>query len=427
MNELRIVLLAPIQFNEEFGIKKEQVIIKSNQIEDISTIFNNKWNYLNGSKGYMHDIDGCLDISDSIKSERNLDLYVYDNFISNKKVVFEENALEYTAYLFSDKNFNFFIIYDFKFNIKEKKNIDNYLNHILFNRNIFERLKLETFQEDVKNKSLEIINKLLKKLLHLKEKSSNILKFTVDSNYPFIILNGMTLKNPTEIFKNEEDIIQRSRKSEICTDYGDESFLHIGWNYTLISNLPKNINQKLFCMMVTLQINYYQIRFYKLYFQNKIKHISSQALVSEKDIQTFDKLKISYHKYFLDYRTYKSGLYPKMYKEFVMVEELWHMHDDIDFIDKTFDVQKEYINKTYQIATEKNNRKINAALSIIAFLQIAAIYGIVKDSLELKEKYLIEHTYTNYSVILILIILLPLIISPFYNIIIAKLEKRKKK
>jgi len=415
MIDFRIILLAPIQFEENFGLEKEQIIIKSNEIENISTIFDNNWSFLNGNKGYMKDIDGSLNILESINVERNLDLYNYDNFIEKFTTVFHDITVRYTAHLLSDENCNFFVIYDFNFDVDININVDEYLNSILNERDIFTQLDINDFKNIVKEKSIVIIDKVLKKLLSNKFISSKKLKFTLDSSYPLAIVKGLDIKNPTEIFKNEESITQRTVNSDMCSDYGNNSFMHIGWNYGVINNLPKNINQKLLCMSIYLQINYYQLRFYKLYFQNKIQNLASKSTISEKDISTFDKLKISYHKYFLDYRTYRSGLYPKMYQEFKSIEELWHVLDDIDFIDKTFDVQNEYINKTYQIENERNSKKLNTGLSLIAFIQIAAIYGIVKDTFDLKDQSDNLFEYTSYGLSVLLVTSLAFILFPVYN------------
>ena len=168
--------------------------------------------------------------------------------------------------------------------------------------------------------------------------------------------------------------------------------------------------------------NYYLLRFYKNYFQKRIKNLSSQSLFDEKEIKNFDKLKILYHKEYLGYKTYKSGLYPKFYEEFKTIESLWHMEEDISFIEKTFEVQNEYINKHFQLETEKTNRNLNYGIAVIGLIQIFAIYGIFNDYVSLKS----NNNYHNYVHIATSAILITLVIIFFFIMNIYRKSKIKK-
>jgi len=406
---IRILLITPIQFNEiDKGIK-EKIVIKTNEIENDSEIFEpSKWSFLdNVTNTYTDKSFDAFSLSETINNERNLDLFLYNDFSEQVTFTYDNISITLNAQLLSDENCNFFITYDYLCTSESIKDSDTFINDILKNKDIFTNTNTNDFWQQTTQKATLVLKSTLKKL-NIKNYTELSYKITKDSSYPIIYLNGYSLNDNKSIFFNEENYSQRIYESPICKDYKD-SYLHIGWNYAVISNLPKNLNSKLFSSIIVLQLHYYQIRFYKKNFQKKIQNIASINEFSENDLNSFDKLKIAYYKQYLDYRTYRSGLYPKLYDEFKEVESLWHIHEDIEFIDKILDVQNEYIVKKFQQSTEKFNLSLNRALALIAFIQIATIYGIFKDYYELEKIFPYEHliaTYVLFSTTAIAILLI---------------------
>lgn len=422
LKSIKIILLSPVVFDRYNNDLVEKVILKLDKKCKNLFFLENSWEYLNSEDAYLKDTYGELNIRDAILRERNLNPLMYKNFIAPISREYKNTSLALRTELIVNDNHNFLILFEFTFTKLIFDDCDKFLESLMRNRNLFKDTNTEDFYNSVRVKSMNIINDTIKKILGSNLYSISKNNFTIDSNYPLIFINGFDKNNNlSKLFANEEDINQRNTSALITREYKN-SFLHIGWNYGIIKNLPKNVSQKYLCMLIFLQLTYYLLRFYKNYFQTKIETLSNKHIFNENEVKNFDKLKILYHKEYLGYKTYKSGLFPKYYKEFTNIEVLWHMEEDTSFIERTFEVQNEYINKHFQLETDRTNRNLNYGIAIIGLIQIFAIYSIFNDYISLK-KDTNYSDYFNYATISIVSIIISFIL--FVSFVYMKGKMRK--
>lgn len=397
MKSIKIVLLAPIIFDKHNYSLVEKLILNVNKINGDTLFSKNEWDSLDSQSVAFKNTTPDLDITDAILRERNLNPKIYKNFMNSIKINYKSTVLHVDAKLIVNEKHNFLILYEFIFSDLNFEDCNEFIINLMAKRNLFDETKTSDFDNAVKLKSIEIINPLIRKILKMDKFSISIKNFTLDSSYPLIYINGFSnnTNNISNLFINEEDIEQRNNSVLIEKDYKN-SFVHIGWNYGIIQNMPKKINHQFLCMLVFLQLTYYLLRFYKNYFKNQIEGLSNRLIFNEEEVRNFDKLKLLYYKEDLNYQTYKSGLFPKFYKEFTNIEILWHLQEDIQIIEKTFDVQNEYINKHFQLESEKTNKNLNYGITVIGLIQIFAIYGIFNDYISLREN-VNSAIYFNYA------------------------------
>lgn len=415
-----LFLLTPLQINEKHGSLREDII------KALSKEKNQKLN----DKWFTSSIDNKelagtnLKIVNAVLQERNTDLRFYKKLIINKhEGSFEENLFALNVYLIIDEYYHFFLLYEIHFfELKINAQIDEFVSKVLNNRNPFMNLQLEELNDIIKEKSILIVNEVLNEIFNKNTTFNHKFKITIDSSFPLLFINGFILDNPHKIFIEEENKIQREDKSPLSLDDKD-GYFHIGWNYGLVQNLSDIKNLKILTMMINIQMYYYQMRFYKKYFQEKIKFLMSSNHIKEEEIESFEQLKIAYYKSYLDYSTYKNGLFPIYNYEFEKLETFWHIDKDIEVINEIFNVQNEYMNKKFQLRNEKVNKNMNTGLAIIALLQIIAIYGVMKDFFEFKVEFPIMHSYTTYAIIMIVIVLSPFFLTAVYTYISNKWRK----
>ncbi len=409
LKNIKIILLSPVVFDKHNNNLVEKIILKLNKGND-NTFFSEKnWELLDTKDEYLSDFSNDLNIKDSILKERNLNPKMYKNLINPVDLEYKTFPLNLDAKLIVNEKHNFLILFEFTFTNLNFNNCNNFIKDIMHNRNLFDETNTKKFYNKVKIKSMNIINDNIKKILNSNLSLISENNFTIDSSYPLILINGFNRNNDlSQLFLNEEDIEQRNTSALITKEY-ENSFIHIGWNYGIIKDVPKNVSQRYLCMLIFLQLTYYLLRVYKNYFQTKIQTLSNKHTFNEEEVIDFDRLKILYHKEYLGYKTYKSGLFPKYYKEFTNIEILWHMEEDRSFIEKTFEVQKEYINKHFQMEADKTNRKLNYGIIIIGSIQIFAIYTIFSDYVSLKKDTCYPN-YLDYATTLIILIITILIL-----------------
>jgi len=422
LKNIKIILLAPVVFDKHNNDLVEQVILNLDK-KNASILFSeNEWENLDSEDGYLNTVNGDVNIIDAISTERNLNPLIYKNLIDPLNTEYKNHKLELNANLIVNEKHNFLMLFEFNFKDLQLEDCSSFISKIMNHRNLFKETDNIDFYDSIKTKSINIINKFITNVLNNTKLSISEKNFTIDSNYPLIFVNGFNQEdNLPNLFLNEENKEQRNNSSQITEDF-DDAFTHIGWNYGIVKDVPKNVSQKYLCMLIFLQLIYYLLRFYKHYFQKKIKNLSNQHSFNEKEIINFDKLKVLYHKEYLGYKTYKSGLFPKFYKEFENIEILWHMEEDITFIEKTFEVQNDYINKHFQLGTEKTNRNLNYGISIIGLIQVFAIYSIFNDYVSLKkeEEYI---SYLNYATTSIIATIVTVVV--FFIILYIRMKKKK--
>lgn len=392
MKNIKIILLAPVVFDRYNNDLVEKMMLKLNNKKNDALFSVEEWEYLDDENGYLINIDGIVDIKDAISRERNLNPQMYKNLINPVSKEYKTSLLNINCKLIVNEQHSFLILFEFNFTNLDFNDCNTFITDLMGHRNLFKKTNTVDFYNETKIKSMNIINDIIKKILNNDTLLLSEKNFTINSNYPLIFINGFNKNNNlSKLFSFEEDIEQRNTSALIAQEY-ENSFVHIGWNYGIIKDVPKNVSQKYLCMLIFLQLTYYSLRFYKNYFQTKIQTLSNKHTFNEEEIKNFDRLKILYHKKSLGYKTYKSGLFPKYYKEFTNIEILWHMEEDTSFIEKTFEVQNEYINKHFQLETDKTNRNLNYGIAVIGLIQIFAIYGIFNDYVSLKK----DADYSNY-------------------------------
>jgi len=425
LKNIKIILLSPVVFDKHNNELVEKVILGLDKSSNI--LFSEKeWEFLDSEDGYLDDIDGSLDVKDSISKERNLNPQIYKNLINPIKSKYKNSLLSLEAKLIVNQKHNFLILFEFTFTNLNFDNCDNFVRNLMHNRNLFNETETRDFYNTVRIKSMSIINNTIKKILNNSSVLISEKNFTIDSNYPLIFINGFKKNNDiSQLFSNEEDIEQRNMSALITEEY-ENSFVHVGWNYGIIKDVPKNVSQKYLCMLIFLQLTYYLLRFYKNYFQVKIQTLSKKHFFNENEIKNFDRLKILYHKEYLGYKTYKSGLFPKYYKEFTNIEILWHIEEDISIIEKTFEVQKEYINKHFQFEIDRTNRNLNYGIAMIGLIQIFTIYSIFNDYLSLKTNTNNSH-YLSYATIFVAITIIIFVLFVSFTYIKEKRKNTKRK
>lgn len=422
MKNIKIILLSPVVFDKHNNDLVEKVILKLDTKITNKVFSTDEWEYIDSEDGYLKNVYGEVDIKDSISKERNLNPQMYKNFIEPLNTEYKKYSLKINTNLIVSEKHNFLMLFEFNFRNLKFDKCDEFIKKLMDNRNLFQETNSVNYYNTIKTKAMGIINNIIKKILNSNLSLISEKNFTIDSSYPLIFINGFNKDNDlSQLFSNEEDSQQRNTSSLITEDY-ENAFVHIGWNYGIVKDLPKNLGQKYLCMLIFLQLTYYLLRFYKNYFQKTIQNLSGQSNFNENKIIKFDRLKILYHKEFLAYKTYKSGLFPKFYKEFTNIEILWHVKEDISFIERTFEVQNEYMTKHFQLETDRTNRNLNYGIAIIGLIQIFAIYGIFDSYISLKKEtsYASYLDYATISIIITIVIVVLFIISIYLKARVKK-------
>ncbi len=398
----KILILTPMQMERGDSRLREHLIRASGQRQkEGHGIFDARWEFLGDEALYLRDTDdGGLDARRAMAEERNFAPYSFKDFVPGKVHHFEGYEVHCKAHLVADATLNVILIFELEFLAAAGGAIDDTLRTLLRQRNILAELGLESEHTDIKLRATHAVLDVMKGLDIPSFGKVPSLSFTLDSAFPLIFTSAPhTIHAPDDLFLNEEDQEQRRHNSGISLDYPG-SYLHVGWNYGIALNLPRNLNQKIFCMVLFLQIYYYEIRFFKDYFQKSLLESPSRA-ATERSLESFQGFQIAYRRMILDYKTYKSGLYPKLHKEFTRIEQLWHIPDDIGFITETFDLQRDFLDRKFQMEGERINKRQDVALNIIALLEIAALYEVWRGAVELKTEH---QDYFWLATILILIV-----------------------
>jgi hypothetical protein len=419
---IRIVLISPLLFKETNGSLREAIIIASSQSETESSICSS-WTPLDGKIVCLHDASNHdLNILDALSKERNLSFRKKSDFCSSVTGTIFEHPYEITAHLIVDQHFNFLVLFNCAIECEDSA-ASGLLSTLLENRIPITALGQQEFSSEVVQRALNVVTDELKKPFDKKYKLEGSYEFTVDSAYPIVFMGSQEAHDFSKYLKNEENIEQRSVSSLIASDYKN-GYLHLGWNYSFSKNLPENINNSVFCMMVRLQLYYYQIVFFKKFFQKKISLLTGNNKIGNADVENYEHLQMAYNRMHLDYKTYKSGLYPKLYCEFEEVERLWHLDKDEELIKEIFTLQKDFIDKKYKTKIERFAARQSFALNLLAVLNVFGIFGLWFNYNEMKEKYSHDFDASVAVTICLFVLILPLILWPLITGAIEAFQKR---
>jgi hypothetical protein len=409
----KILILTPMQMERGDSRLREHLIRASGlRQKQGGGVFDARWEFLGDEALYLRDTDdGGLDARRAIAEERNFAPYAFKDFAPGKTHRFQDYEVHCTAHLVADASLNVILVFELEFLAASGGAIDQTLRTLLRQRNILAELGLESEHTDIRLRATHAVLEVMKGLDIPSFGQPPSLSFTLDSSFPLIFASTPhTIQAPEELFLNEEDQEQRRHNSSISLDYPG-SYVHVGWNYGVALNLPRNLNQKIFCMVLFLQIYYYEIRFFKDYFQKSLLDSPSRKTTTEHSLESFQGFQIAYRRMILDYKTYKSGLYPKLHKEFTRIEQFWHIPDDIGFITETFELQRDFLDRKFQLEGERINRRQDVALNIIALLEIAALYEVWRGAVELKTEHQDYFWLATLLILLVAAIVAPLIWS----------------
>jgi hypothetical protein len=378
---VKFFILAPvfIDYNGDL-IEENLAVFSSGNKKTVETIMTEA-----GLKKFSSEVfhyhanqQEVLNIANALAQERNL--YPYYLEISHNTI----GEISTVASLIVDDNLKFLVAFEIE--CTGYTDAGNFIYESLKNRSPIENLGLSGWSDEVLAKAKTVVLDIMGQCAKSVGVSAPVgASFVLDSFYPLAVSDEAVQMDMTELFSNEESGAEQSHSS-LGSDNKD-AFVRIGWNYALSLGLnDATANLKIISFLLFLQSYYYQMRFFKLYFLNKLEDLIVQKEISKTESETFARLKISYHKFTLHFMNYKTGLNPKYYSEFEKVELLWHLKDDMEIIDRAFEIQNDRADKLYQATVEKDNDTQNLALKLITVLQIFGIYSIYYDGLQLSKE-----------------------------------------
>lgn len=363
---------------------------------------------------YCGNHQESLSISNALAQERNL--YPYHLEISRELIL----GQSVVASLIVDENLKFLVVFEIE--CTQEVESGKFIYESLKNRTPIENLGLTSWSDEALSKAkmiaLHIVGQCTKSIGSSLPVSAS---FQQDSFYPLAVSDEAAHMDMSDIFSNEESIENRG-SSALCGDH-ENAFLRIGWNYAVSMGVKDvTINLKIISFLLFLQSYYYQMRFFKLYFLNKLEDLITKKEMSKEESELFARLKISYHQFTLHFMNYKTGLNPKYYAEFEKIEELWHLTDDMKIIDRAFEIQNERADKLYKLTIEKDNDTQNLALKLITVLQIFGIYSIYYDGLQLAKEPLSYFQMATVSAIVISVFIVVLLWKNGFKAIFNKMR-----
>lgn len=361
---------------------------------------------------------------DALEKTRNFDLLWNDKVDQYETLNIEFDKftlLGRDTSLVVDYHGNFLLIIGYTIS-HSSEDVKRVIQSLFKNRAVIENLQDTDwylgFAEQVKNEIVGYVNSITKsERLVLSE-----VELDPDAAFPLFYSGAPSLPSLPDLFKNEESLEQRTRCNPLSDEY-DDSFFHVGWNYTLALKFPENVNENIFSIMAKMQMSYYKFRYYKEYFNGVYTDILKNAdNIDAERIDFFDKLKLNYSVFLANYFKFKYGLYPKFNSVMNTVEKLWNIDKDTLLLDKTFDAQTEFVNKKYNQMSQKLNDKQNQALNIIALLQLVAFVSVIYDSLAFEEKWPNEF----YTVIVLLLVSVSAALSMYISMGMMRRRKKRK-
>lgn len=353
-----------------------------------------------------------LNIANALAQERNL--YPYYLEISHKSTA----EISTVASLIVDDNLKFLVAFEIE--CSGYTDAGYFIYESLKNRSPIENLGLSGWRDEVLAKAKTVVLDIMGQCAKSIGVSAPLgASFVLDSFYPLVISDEAAQIDMSELFTNEESSAEQSH-SALGGD-NKEAFVRIGWNYGLSLGLnDATANLKIISFLLFLQSYYYQMRFFKLYFLNKLEDLIVQKEISKAESETSARLKLSYHKFTLHFMNYKTGLNPKYYSEFEKVEWLWHLKDDMEIIDRAFEIQNERADKLYQATVEKDNDTQNLALKLITVLQIFGIYSIYYDGLQLSKEPISYFKGATLLAVILSVVIVALLWKNGFKAVFAK-------
>ena len=324
--------------------------------------------------------------------------------------------------LIVDYHGNFLLIIGYTLSF-QTNDVECVIKEVLKNRAVINNLNdgvwFSDFQDQVKDEVLKYVASITKQ----NNLAADIVELNPDAAFPLFFSDSPSSENLLDLFKNEESLEQRQRKSAISSDY-EESFFHVGWNYTLALKFPEDVNEHIFSILAKMQMSYYKFRYYKEYFNDVFSDIlkNSEKIDSEK-VDFFDKLKLKYNSFLANYFKFKYGLYPKFNEVMDSVEKLWNIDNDTTLLEKTFNAQTEFVNKKYSEINQRLNDKQNQALNIIALLQIVAFISVIYDSFGFQEQW----PTGFYTTVVLLVVSVTAALSLYLSVSMVRKKKKLKK
>jgi hypothetical protein len=322
------------------------------------------------------------------------------------------------ASLIVDYHGNFLFIICYRATLKSGVDVNKSVNNFCANRSVIDNIDdndwYRQMVQSVKCEVAKYVNKVLgrdglgRDGLGREELDPAKIDIKTDAAFPLFFSEAIKSENLNDQFRNEENKRQRSEISLLSEDY-EGSYLHVGWNYTLALRFPQEVNENIFVIMTKMQMSYYNIRFYKRYFNQAFNDIFENTKYIDSDkVDFFDRLKFNYNDFLANYYKFKRGLFPKYNEEMEKVEALWSINKDMDLMEKMFMTQAEFVNKKYSEINQAISERQRRTLNLIALAQVMSFLTVIHDSIEFESKTpdLFFLSLASVSLLLVAIVLM---------------------
>ncbi len=372
---------------------------------------------------YTESEQQAFDYKEALQSARNIaflnnksayESVAFERMIGDISLSGRESSLLVDLY----GNFIFVIKYDAV--IADDSPLNDAVKAIFSGRNVINNFADGEWFSQMQTIVPEHVSAYVNHILGEQKLSQQQVTLNPDAAFPLLFSDAKASTELNELFANEENVVQINEKNYLASGY-DNAFFHVGWNYTLAANFPKEVNENIFVVMTKMQMSYYKFRHFKEFFEENFDSFykDSYEIDSEK-VDFFDRLQLRYYGFVSDYYKFKLGLFPKYHDEMDKVEKLWHIDQEMELMDKTFAAQSEYVNKRYNALIQDVNDKQNQSLNFIALLQIAAFISVLYDSFKFSQEWPLSFTIVLFVVIFVLAIATSLYFS------IKRMKNQKK-
>ncbi|MDF1622014.1 MAG: hypothetical protein P1V33_00905 [Pseudohongiella nitratireducens] len=299
---------------------------------------------------------------------------------------------DYSACLLYDSHAYFSLIFEFTVEFNDDISENQILDKIFLNRDINYNLGVEEyvrFQRDMASKKIAEI--LEENSIVVKDRE---IKFTDDDTLPLIIF-PVGFSVDVNLFNNEEVVKGLLDKSRLLLDY-DQGFFHPGWNYTLVSGFPREVALNLVQLMIKAQSFYFSLTYLKSHYVKELnKTLMDKDKIEVYQVDLAEDVQLVFYSLVAQFKAYKNRLFPKYSYELSLLMERWNCDEDIENIKSYIDLDHKTKQRLHARKIEKQNEVQNKALSIIAAIQVVAIYGVVLDGISLWDSSLILFTVSS--------------------------------
>lgn len=340
------------------------------------------WRRLSGSPGHPAHAERDINYRSAIEQARNFSPFLcvqLDESSRCEKSCDKLSISRREASLIRDEHGNFLLILGYALAF-EAQSDHSVIAGLFKNRSVIENIGEAAYFQGLQDRAQGAVSAYADSVLGQGHLSPDDIQLDADAVFPLLLPQFPAPSGLDSLFQKEENRLQREEKSLLADDYPG-SFFHVGWNYALAQNFPREVNEQIFVLMAKMQLSYYAFRYYKEYFEEATRDVArSTAVIDYEVVEFFDQLRIGYQGFLSQYTKYKLGLYPKYYAELEAVEKLWHMDKDIQWISDLFMAHAEFVNKKHEDLNQRINLRQQKTLGFIAIMQVLAFMSVFFDS-----------------------------------------------